>query len=1020
MTGEMKNRGFRFGYRRLFLSVALVLSLIVILSIISADDSDAESGKCGTDVYWDYTDHTLTISGTGSMNNYSPLMDTTPWKSYRSSIKTVIIEDGVTSVGNYAFRDYNAITDVVIADSVTSLGPHSFGRCHGIKHLTMPISVNSVKDMAFPAFQDCDAIETVTLTVGNGTGHDYVNGVSESDYRCTPFYYSKNSLNEVVIYNGVMHIGHNTFRDCSSIRTVSIDDSVTSIGNYAFSGCTSIDSLTLSEITTSIGNYAFSGCKAIPTLKIPETVIALGQYSFQNCSGIRQLTIPISLNAVTSNTAPAFRGCVNIEKVVFTYGNGIAQDYTMDAESMEPSCLYTPWCLSKARLTEVVFPLDITSIGTNMFFGCSNIHSVTIPETVTNIGHGAFSNCTGITSLSIPVSADAVDSNSEPAFKGCSSLSEITFTKGTGTWYEYDTGAIGTEPHFHFTPWYFSKGSITTVTFQTGITSIGPYAFEGCMYITSIEIPNTVTAIGDSAFGGCTALTSLVIPDGMTSLGASSFRDCTGLASLSIPISLNAVASNANPAFGGCTKLTELMFTIGTGIWFEYSQSSSLSGNDCYLYTPWYLSKDSITTASIGYGILGVAAWEFNGFTALTTVNIPDSVTSISQNAFSECISLVSVNLPFNLTQIGASVFDGCRSLSSVVLPETLETIGDLAFRGCTSLTTVVLPDSLTSIGQNAFRDCSLTSIDIPDTLSAVGENAFAGCPLKDVDTGDGIVSLTPFRFSNDLETIRIGTSVSAIRNNEFSGCGRLATVEIPAGVTSVGHDAFSGCTSLTSIYVEDSNPSYSSEEGVLFDKGKTKVLCYPYAKQNTSFTFPETVTDFDSDAIVSGHLTSVTIGKNMARGFTLSLKHGKITISDRDVTLLAGSAHRIAMEKNTEVPDTVKKLAGVFDVYHFIIEGAEDLEDGAEITLDIDSRSKSRSVYQLFENGNYSIIPSENDYEPTSTLYTFNLKSSSYVSVMSQNEGWEYQLELCVGMVVIGTLIGAGYIVYLRRKDDE
>ncbi|MBQ3735404.1 MAG: leucine-rich repeat domain-containing protein [Candidatus Methanomethylophilaceae archaeon] len=777
----------------------------------------------------------------------------------------------------------------------------------------------------------------------------------------------------------------------------------------------SIVSVVINDGVTSVGDYSFYGYTALYSVSLPDSMVSAGLSPFDGCTNLTELTLPVSLDPVTSNDAPAFAGCTNIQSVGFTRGTGISHNYTVDGSGTY--CVKTPWYLSRSKLTSVTLPGDITSVGDYMFFGCDRIASVTIPDTVTYIGIGAFSNCTGLRALTLPASVDAVSSNDAPAFKECHSIETIGFTKGDGSWFPYAAGPVGTQSHFHFTPWYYSRNVLTDADFESGITSIGDFAFQDCTALESVFFPNSLTVIGVSSFDGCTSLTDVRIPDGVASIGGSAFRGCTGMDFLSLPISLNAVSSNAYPAFEGCVYISAMAFTMGTGSWHAYSQSSSLSGDDCYLYTPWYLSKGSLGTLTIDYGVTDVSEWQFNGFTALITVNLPDSVTSLAGNAFSECVSLTDIPLPNHLVSIGPSCFDGCRSLRNVILPDTLTTIGDFAFRGCVAMDSITLPDTMTLIGQNAFRDCSISVIDIPDTLSSVGDNAFAGCPLRDVDTGDGIVSMSPFKFTPALASIRLGTSLTSIGNNQFTGCLLLTSIEIPASVTSVGHDAFKGCTSLTSIYVDGANPEYASEEGVLFDKGKTRVICYPFAKQNTSYVMPETVTEFSDDAFVSGYLIDITIGKNMSRGFTVTLKNGTVTITDRDASVLSGAPHRIALERNgAEVPDTVKELAGVFDVYQFTIEGADLLEDGADISIKIDSRSKSRSVYRLYESGNYTMIQSENDYETDGTTYSFKLTQSAYFSIMAQNAGSTYQTVIFIVMVVLGTAAG-GYYIYRQRK---
>jgi len=178
---------------------------------------------------------------------------------------------------------------------------------------------------------------------------------------------------------------------------------------------------------------------------------------------------------------------------------------------------------------------------------------------------------------------------------------------------------------------------------------------------------------------------------------------------------------------------------------------------------------------------------------------------------------LTSATIPNSVTSIGENAFGGCNSLTSATIPESVTSIGDAAF-AYTSLTTVTIPNSVTSIGNWAFTQCvHLTSVTIPNSVTSIGYSAFSYTDLT--------------------------------------------SVTIPSSVTSIGEVAFNGCPRLTSIEVDESNPAYSSMDGILYDKEKTTLITFPAGKAVTSLIIPGSVTSIEHHAFYCCHgLTAITI----------------------------------------------------------------------------------------------------------------------------------------------------------------
>ncbi len=256
--------------------------------------------------------------------------------------------------------------------------------------------------------------------------------------------------------------------------------SVTSIGGGAFYDCTGLTSIEIPESVTSIGGGAFRGCTGLTSVTIPNSVTEIGYYAFENCSGLTSIEIP---NSVTYIGWSAFQGCTGLTSV--TIGNGVTSigNYTF--------CYCT-------GLTSVTIGNGVTSIGEGAFYWCTGLTSVTIGKSVTEIGEAAFFSCSSMESIRVETDNTIYDSR-----ENCNAIIETSS----------NTLIAG------------CKNS----TIPNSVTSIGVFAFSGCIGLTAVTIPNSMTEIGGCAFYKCTGLTSIEIPNSVTSIGDYAFDGCTGL-----------------------------------------------------------------------------------------------------------------------------------------------------------------------------------------------------------------------------------------------------------------------------------------------------------------------------------------------------------------------------------------------------------------------------------------------------------------------------------------------------------
>ena len=553
--------------------ISLVLCLCVCLlvgELISrAEAADViASGSCGDSVKWTLdSDGVLTIRGSGKM--YSNLV-CAPWYSQRESIRSVVIEQAVTSIGYRAFYGCSSLTSITIPEGVTRIGNSAFYGCSRLASLFFNGDAPTIDTTAF-----IDVNAVAFYPAGNATWES-----KKLDYGGT-LYWSAMELNTEIIATsicgenmmwqlskgGVLTIkGSGTFKDFTlwesykpmiqqvifsaaievptipansfyryqHLRTITLPDSVTSIGDYAFYDCSSLTSITIPDGVTSIGGHAFCDCSSLTSITIPEGVTSIGNWAFYGCTSLTGIWVG-KCNPNYSNDE-----------------NGVLYNKEKTRLIQCPGGLSGTYAI----------PDSVTSIGDYAFYGCSSLTSITIPNGVTSIGYRAFSGCSSLTSITIP---EGVTSIGSWAFSGCNSL--------------------------------------TSITIPNGVTSIGDDAFSGCSSLTSIIIPDSVTSIGNRAFMDCTSLTSVTIPDGVTSIGGRAFEDCTSLTSITIP---ESVTSIGDKAFGSCNSLKVVAF-LGEK---PSINSSAFAGVTADAYYPESLDSDSSwkkSGALSGYG--GTLNW---------------------------------------------------------------------------------------------------------------------------------------------------------------------------------------------------------------------------------------------------------------------------------------------------------------------------------------------------------------------------------------------------------------------------
>ncbi len=258
----------------------------------------ADSGSCGSNVtYVLYEDGLLTIRGNGRMRDYSTSYNRHPWED-EENVRRIIIESGVTSIGEYAFKNFGNLESVSIPDSVESIGLRAFENCSSLTDITLP---GGLTEIGASAFQNCSSLSGISIP-------DNVSVIDEA------VFFGCRGLTEVWIPDGVTEIGDMAFYNCSSLQSVPIPDSVSEIGSMTFSGCSSLTNVTIPNGVKRIGERVFTNCVNLKNVTIPDSVLSIGSYAFYNCSKLTGVTIP---DSVTSIDSYAFALCTRLEKMIF-------------------------------------------------------------------------------------------------------------------------------------------------------------------------------------------------------------------------------------------------------------------------------------------------------------------------------------------------------------------------------------------------------------------------------------------------------------------------------------------------------------------------------------------------------------------------------------------------------------------------------------------------------------------------------------------------------------------------------
>ena len=833
--------------KKQLLKMALSLLCLGLLFFVSPKEASAANyvGGAGPLSYsFNTSTGALTIYGTGAMPNYTT-SSKAPWDSY--AYTSIVVEEGVTSIGNYAFYQHRGITSVSLPSTLTRIGTNAFAYCSMYCTIEIPSgctqsSPNVYNDEhVFWSNPNLSIIasgttgevnwsingRTLNIT-GSGRMADY------TYYATTPWYmFMGGVIDRIVVSSGVTHIGDEAFGASSTaittVSSVSLPSTLTSIGDEAFAGLSDLASVSIPGSVTELGTSIFYECDKLSSVTLGYGLKEIGYQMFYSCP-ITSIQLPATLEKIGYH---AFHYC---------------------------------------DFTEVTLPSSIRELAAGAFYGVP-ISEIILPEGLEIIGNSAFAS-TKITEFILP---STIRECAKGAFSYNSTVDYSALkTIGTLSWVIDESGCLwitgrGDIPDFKYCgPWQFRYEEITSIYVDSLITSIGDHAFDGLNYATDISIGYGPTKVGHHAFSNCTRLTAVNLPSSVTSIGEYAFQNCYLLSSvtlregitsigtqafyitntssnhslktLAIPASVKTIGSNiVNPYYTTVTSGLWIKDTVGdlswhmkgsaltvygTGAMPTFTHETDSSYNFDKVYTPWWDFKEKITAVYISEGITSIGNAAFYKCTNLTYASLPSTLKEIKEEAF-EKTALSSVTIPQSVTTIGADAFantqlteftfpkamktvgglSNCYKLTKVTLPDAPTSIDRNAFMSCTALSDIAIPETVTSIGIQAFCGTGITEIVIPASVTEIPGSCFSGCKsLVSVTFHDGITSLGNYAFSScsSLTAIDLPENITVLPNGLFDGCSALASLEIPQSVTTISQYALQGTTALATVVIPE------------------------------------------------------------------------------------------------------------------------------------------------------------------------------------------------------------------------
>ena len=642
-----------------------------------------------------------------------------------AKLERVILSEEIKTIGQSAFQSCSCLHEIHLPHGLRSIGTQAFYGCVELESLTVPKSVRVIGKRAFGM---CTSVRTFEAEEGNPFYHSAGNCLIDTEKKELIAGFGSS----VIPNDGsVTKIADVAFRDCQSLRSIVIPESVESIGNAAFSFCENLTEVSFSEGLKTIGKGAFSCCRSLRSIVIPDSVDEIGKDGFAAGGALRHLSLRNFKNSI--NCVFSFR--MHLHTCVFF---PLLED---EAEALN--------FLNAIGLRNLVLPFLLDSLETNAFV-LEKLKLYTkpkkfrveyIPELIKENEAEAVAK---LLSFVKKMSADEIDGYIEKAENTPEIRSMLLEYKNRlySTDYLEKKEEIEMEKEFGLREKTLADYRKDFSIFKDGDV----YKISRCKKRQQeiVVIPGFIkgvpVAVSFLSFCGDNTLREVYLEDGVTEIGDSAFCDCVNLENIHIPDSVKMIG---NEAFRGCRRLAdENGMVIIRDVLFEYCGQSA--------------------DVSIPEGIGLVDKYAFGYCANLENLKIPASVRKIEEDVFFFCKNLKNIEIsPENpyyhvkgnclidttekvllkaclnsviptdigIKEIGYGAFSGYQELRNIIIPDGVMKIGKYAFHYCEKLREMTLPDGVTEIDNSAFFCCeNLQSITIPESVRTIGAEAFYGC----------------------------------------------------------------------------------------------------------------------------------------------------------------------------------------------------------------------------------------------------------------------------------------------------
>jgi len=736
---------------------------------IDGEETAVDYGKAGKLFYVLDENGSLTLRGNGNMPSYNDA-DSYPWYEHMDSISSVVIEDGVTSIGSMAFSGYTALESIDLGNTLEQIESRAFGECDSLTSVHIPASVTEIDSEAFIS---CSAIKGFKVDSDNEYFKAYGGVLFNHEKTELVCYPASSKSSTYTIPDTVTDIHAYAFADCNNLSGITVSGNVKIIPEKAFENCTKLTSVSIPEGTSGIFSNAFDGCVSLRKIDVDDNNVSytsidgvLYEYSGDGMLLIKypakragsSYTLDENVTHIGNN---AFRDVVNLRSLRIENDDISFEDNVFGEDDAQAPDNFTVRGVADGNIEKFADAFDLRftsdnigttetapdttdetneeSVETNVPADMDSEQDAATPEIESptdsetteatpvedEIADGTPTD--GETAEDIPVeNQPAAEETTEEVIEYGEQVSvnpsrQVYASGNCGnnvSWSISDDGMLfiagsGNMKNYnndYDTPWYRYRSSITKVYIDHGVTSIGSRAFMELDSLAAINIPETVTTLGEYAFYGSDSIQYINLPASVHTIGKGALFHCKGI-----------LAFNVDPA--------NSTYCSVNGVLLNRQQTVIIQ----------YPAAKADNTYTIPYGVTALDYGSFSDSVNLRTVYIPGSVTRLGERAFVWCTGLKEIYIPASVTLIETRPFRYCRDLVSITVDNANPYYGSydgilfnktgtrlITYPASRPGTSYIIPGAVTSVDDNAFLMCqNLTEVIAENAYTSFGKEVF-------------------------------------------------------------------------------------------------------------------------------------------------------------------------------------------------------------------------------------------------------------------------------------------------------